>query len=211
MKEMRIMRAIGDIEDKYLDEAAPAREKRSVVQRLSWVKYAGIAACAALVLGIGVFAVRQGVNLVDAPSQTGTESSQPDLTQIVNPFQKFAALEEAEKAAGFEIEIPDSFGGFSERSFAVLFGEMIEVRYLDPDGNTGLCIRKAGGTEDVSGDFNTYEKVSETTVGDYSVTFKGNEEKYYLAVWNCGGYSYAVSAEFGSSEEELAEIIKEIQ
>lgn len=213
MKEMRIMRSIGDIDDKYIDEAAPV-QKKSNAQLYSWVKYAGIAACAALVLGIGVFVVKQNVNLVDSPSQTGTETTQPassDLTQIVNPCIEYAAIEEAEKAVGFDIEIPDSYGFFSERSYAVLFGEMIEVRYLDADGNTGLCIRKASGTEDISGDYSAYENVSEIEVGGCSVTLKGNEDKYSLAVWSFGDYSYAVSADFGASEDELTEIIKEIE
>ena len=107
--------------------------------------------------------------------------------------------------------IPDSYGDFSERSYAVLFGKMIEVRYLDADGNTGLCIRKSSGTEDKSGGYSAYENVSEIEVGGCSVTLKGNEDKYSLEVWSFGDYSYAVSANLDASKEELTEIIKEIQ
>ena len=63
MKEMRVMRAIGDIDDKYIDEAAPVQTKRNAIRLVSWAKYAGIAACAALVLGIGVFTVKQNAGM----------------------------------------------------------------------------------------------------------------------------------------------------
>ena len=32
MKEMRVMRAIGDIDDKYIDEAAPVQTKRNAIR-----------------------------------------------------------------------------------------------------------------------------------------------------------------------------------
>lgn len=206
MKEMRVMRAIGDIDDKYIDEAAPVQTKRNAIRLVSWAKYAGIAACAALVLGIGVFTVKQNAGIVDDPSQIGS-----DLAQAVNPFEEFTTIDEAEKAVGFDIEIPDSYGAFSDRSISVMFGTMIEVQYRDADGNVGLCIRKASGTDDISGDHNTYDTAAEITVGGHPVALKGNKDNYFLAVWSFEGYSYAVSADQGASQDELLEIIKNIQ
>lgn len=218
MKEMRIMRAIGDIDDEYIDEAAPVQAGRNAIRSVTWAKYAGIAACAALVLGIGVFAVKQNANIVSDPVQIGSDTSQPfsssessDFVQAVAPYEEFNNIEQAEKAVGFDIEIPDSYSDFSDRNISVMFGTMIEVQYRDTEGNLGLCIRKAGGTEDISGDHNTYDTTAEIAVGDYPVTIKGNKDKYFLAVWSFEGYSYSVSAEQGALEDELLEIIKKIQ
>lgn len=212
------MRAIGDIDDEYIDEAAPVQERRNAIRSVSWAKYLGIAACAALVLGIGVFAVKQNANIVIDPVQIGSDISQPfsssessDFVQAVAPYEEFNNIEQAEKAAGFDIEIPDSYSDFSDRSISVMFGTMIEVQYRDAYGNPGLRIRKAGGTDDISGDYNIYDTTAEIAVGDRPVTIKGNKDKYFLAVWSFEGYSYAVSAEQGASEDELLEIIKKIQ
>ncbi|MGN1423227.1 MAG: DUF4367 domain-containing protein [Oscillospiraceae bacterium] len=210
MKEMRMMRTIGDIDDKYIDEAAPARAKRSVIRPFSWAKYAGIAACAVLVLGAGALTVSHYAGIAGDPSQIASDSS--DFVQVVSPCVEYDTIEEAEEAVGFGIEIPDGCGAFSERSFSVILGNMLEVRYSDADGNSGFCIRKASGTDDdISGDNNTYDIAAEITVGSRSVTIKGNEDKYFLAEWSYEGYSYAVSAEQGASEEELIELIKNIQ
>ena len=52
MKEMRLMQIIGDIDEKYIDEAAPAEQKKKALRFTPWVRYASIAACAALVIGV---------------------------------------------------------------------------------------------------------------------------------------------------------------
>lgn len=208
MKELRMMREIGNIDDKYIDEAAPCQTKAKAIRVSSWAKYAGIAACAALVVGIGVFIVKQNADLVNDPSQTSQSS---DFAQAAAPCEEFGTIEEVERAVGYEIVIPDSFGDYSDRSFSVMFGTMLQVQYRDADGNTGLCIRKASGTDDISGDCNSYDNVSEIVVGECSVTLKGNEDKYFLAVWSFGEYSYSVSADKGASGEELTEMIKTIR
>ena len=46
MKEMRLMQIIGDIDEKYIDEAAPGGQKQKAIRFAPWVRYVGIAACA---------------------------------------------------------------------------------------------------------------------------------------------------------------------
>lgn len=217
MKEMRLMRAIGDIDDKYIEEAAPTEEKRTAVRFAPWTKFAGIAACAAVVIGAGVFAfTRNGGNIVDYPVLSGTyqtnevsDSSEPD--QYVNPFMEFDALAEAENTVGFEIVIPESYGDYSELDFFVVGGEILEIQYNDPNDTRGMLIRKIKGTEDVSGDYNEYSDVSEIQTAAGTVTIKGNDGRFYLAVWTFGEFSYSVSVSSGISEDELKEIVEKIQ
>lgn len=77
MKEMRLMQIIGDIDEKYIDEAAPAEQKKKAMRFTPWVRYASIAACAMLVIGVGLFAmIQQRGNIVDNPVLSGTQTEE---------------------------------------------------------------------------------------------------------------------------------------
>lgn len=209
MKEMRLMRAIGEIDDKYIEEAAPSEEKKTAIRFAPWTKFAGIAACAAIAIGAGIFALTQhGGNIVASPEQP--ESGTSDYVQYVSPIEDFDTLSEAENAVGFEIQIPESCGGYSDRTFSVITGTILEIRYYD-DSGTQLIIRKTRGSEDVSGDYTEYSDISETQTAAGAVTIKGSDGEYNLAVWTSGEYSYSVLVGFGVSEDELINIVEKIQ
>lgn len=212
MKEMRLMRAIGEIDDKYVEEAAQETTSKAI-RFGSWAKYAGIAACAVLVLGIGVFAVKQGV-AVDTPAQTDTAVTSADdseFSQVGNPYEYFDTLEEAEKNIGFEITAPADYGNYTNVDYTVISGYILQIGYYDESDSEGLSVRKSASAEDISGDYNTYENIAEITSDNRQITLKGSGGKYYLAVWNDGGYSYAVSVKPGASEAEITELVKNIK
>lgn len=212
MKEMRLMRAIGEIDDKYVEEAAQETTSKAI-RFGSWAKYAGIAACAVLVLGIGVFAVKQGV-AVDTPAQTDTAVTSADdseFSQVGNPYEYFDTLEEAEKNIGFEITAPADYGNYTNVDYTVISGYILQIGYYDESDSEGLSVRKSASAEDISGDYNTYENIAEITSDNRQITLKGSGDKYYLAVWNDGGYSYAVSVKPGASEAEITELVKNIK
>lgn len=215
MKEMRLMQIIGDIDDKYIDEAAPAEQKKKAMRFTPWVRYVSIAACAMLVIGAGIFAVtQQRGNIVDAPAQSGMQTEEApdtsDFVQYVNPYAEFDTLEEAEKAVGFDITVPDSCGEYTEPFYAVVEGKILEVQYYHGD-DRGMIIRKSRGSDDISGDFNEYDNIAETQVNGNTVTIKGNGDEFSLALWVSGDYYYSVSVSSGISENALTEIIEKIK
>jgi hypothetical protein len=69
----------------------------------------------------------------------------------------------------------------------------------------------AAHDEDVSGDYNEYSSIKSLTVNGDSVTFKGNGEKYVLAVWQGGGYSYSVQFTKAISEQELLTTVQSVK
>lgn len=210
MKEMRLMQIIGDIDEKYIDEAAPAEQKKKAMRFTPWVRYASIAACAMLVIGIGIFAITQHRgNIIDTPAQS-EEADSSDFVQSGNPYAEYDTLEEAENTIGFEISVPDSYGGYTEPYYAVIEGKILEVQYYNGD-DRGMIISKSRGSEDISGDFNEYNTVTETEVNGNTVTIKGNGDEFSLALWVSGDYSYSVSVSSGISENALKEIIEKIK
>ncbi len=210
MKEMRLMQIIGDIDEKYIDEAAPTEQKKKALRFTPWVRYVSIAACAMLVIGVGIFAItqRRG-NIVDTPVQS-EEADSSDFVQSGNPYAEYNTLEEAEKTVGFDITVPDSYGEYTELFYAVIEGKTLEVQYYHGD-DRGMYIRKAHGSENISGDFNEYNTVTETEVNGNTVTIKGNGDEFSLALWVSGDYSYSVSVSSGISESALKEIIEKIK
>lgn len=204
------MQIIGDIDEKYIDEAAPAEQKKKAMRFTPWVRYASIAACAMLVIGVGIFAITQhSGNIIDTPAQS-EEADSSDFVQSGNPYTEYDTLEEAENTIGFEISVPDSYGGYTEPYYAVIEGKILEVQYYNGD-DRGMIISKSRGSEDISGDFNEYNTVTETEVNGNTVTIKGNGDEFSLALWVSGDYSYSVSVSSGISENALKEIIEKIK
>lgn len=129
--------------------------------------------------------------------------------EIANPFTEYDTLADAAAAAGFEISVPDSIDGYSGRVIRVLAAEddrMIEVIYQDGE-NKEVRVRKAPGAEDISGDYNQYDRSEAAVVGDYNVTLQGNGDTICLATWTAGEYTYSVSFSDGVSTDSAAQLI----
>lgn len=128
--------------------------------------------------------------------------------QIPNPFVDYDSLEAAAKAAGFELKAPSSVEGFSEKVIQVCNGEMIQVIFLN--GDDRLFIRKAEGSDDISGDYNEYSDNGTVTVDGNSVTLRGDDGKVSTAVWTSGKYTYSVSFDTPVTEETMIALIGQI-
>ena len=82
------------------------------------------------------------------------------------------------------------------------------MTYLDGEDNRVLTVRKGTGEEDISGDYNEYPQEDVTELEGLSVTVRGDGERIFLALWQEGGYSYAVSFDDGGTQDQLQEIMK---
>lgn len=136
-----------------------------------------------------------------------TESNE-DSVQISNPFIDCSSLAEASEVAGFEMRAPESVGNYDRVSISSIDGELIDVLY--ESGDDTIRVRKGVGTEDISGDYNSYAETSVSEVDGMEVTIKGESGKAYLATWTDGEYTYSVSASAGMSRTEMAALICEI-
>lgn len=130
--------------------------------------------------------------------------------QIANPFTDCDTLEEAAQTAGFPLSAPDSIsGGFSERVIRAVKDTMIEVIYYNETDK--ICIRKATGSEDISGVYTKFDETTSVQVNKLEVTLKGNNGKITTALWTYDGYTYAITATSdGMDKESVIRLIKEI-
>ena len=88
--------------------------------------------------------------------------------------------------------------------------DMIEVICVDENGDEVARIRKAKGSDDISGDYSTWETEIKIQAAGKTVTLKGDEGLYRLLIWTENGYSYAVSLSQGITPEEAAAIAESV-
>ena len=114
---------------------------------------------------------------------------------LANPWQECSSMAQAESLAGFSFAISDSAlpeGYDAEAAYIqVIAGSMIEVDYTGERGGS-VCLRKAVGTDDVSGDYNSYDLTQTSRIAGQDVTLRGVENSWYVATWARDGYSFAV-------------------
>ena len=142
-----------------------------------------------------------------------TETTQGQSTEVPNPFIEAKNLEEASKIAGFTLSVPANYEDYKKQTIQAIENDMIEVIYLEEEsGYEGLRIRKAKGTDDISGDYNEYRNVETVKVGDYDVTEKGDEGNIFIATWTDGTYSYAIDTDRAElNAEDITNLIANIK
>lgn len=130
----------------------------------------------------------------------------PGAVQIPSPFTDCDTLEEAAKAAGFTLTVPEQVSGSPRRGIQAMGTEMIQVFY--GTGETEICVRKAPGSGDISGDYTAYAQTEDVDVNGRSVTLKGESGQAYLALWLDGGYACSILARGGMSRAEMIALVQ---
>ena len=122
------------------------------------------------------------------------------------------AEEEIVGAADIEMTVPDDILGSKPTVFLTWYERAyIDAVYTDADGNNTARVRKAAGSDDISGDYNDYTEVNTETIGGNTVTVKGEDGRIMVATWTDGEYSYCISADAGLTVDELAALIAEVK
>ena len=142
----------------------------------------------------------------------GPVATLPADVEIPNPWQDFDTMTDAEAAIGYGMTAPETLAGLAPSSFRVLDSDgdkILEIQYGGDDDRDSL--RKGTDSEDISGDYTDYAKTETVTVGDITVTEKGDGVNVFSAVWTKGDYSYAFFSTVGMSAEAFAELIAGIE
>ena len=129
-------------------------------------------------------------------------------TQIPSPFTDYDSLEAACAGVGFQLALPEAVDGFD----TVLYRgapDMLEVIYSD--GENELRVRKATGSDDVTGDYNQYAESATRTVGELTVNTRGENGLVKAASWAADGYTYSITATAGLEPDALDALVAAIQ
>ena len=151
---------------------------------------------------------------IGASSSVQSESESTDSEQVgmPNPWVEAKDQNDAQEQAGFTIQLPSSLPAeYGAPSFQVIPDEIMEAYYAGT-GEARLCVRKAAGTEDASGDYREYPESQQVTVDGLDVTMKGDNGVISLATWNDGtnAYSIGIYGGVGLSVEEMTQMVSEM-
>lgn len=185
MKNMDLLKAINDIDDKYIEEAMPLAYKKE--RHIGIFRYIPALFCLMIVAIVGIKMVNIGVdeNLSDS-----------------NPIVEYQTLALAQEAIGFEFGV--DFSNLEDLSFIVINNEILEISNSD---NSLIC-RKAKGNEDISGDFNTYSSVENININGIDVTVKQNSDNTLITfVYDDYFYSFSSSV---LSVDELLDFVESV-
>lgn len=223
MKDMDLMRAMTDIDEEFIEEAAPREKTESrrliLPQAKQWMRAGAL--MAVLVLSF-TFASRvmlpKGSSVGPAPLQQSAAENNMDSVPAEAPaaaggMLTESASEEAENAPVFDISkepvvtaavqlsCPEEFGEF--RNVEITYGETeTEAVYRNENGETGLrIIRRSASPEEYA---NPGSPVIEEKNAD------ARSGKTFEAEWTEGGFTYHIIVAGEISEEELQKLIEEI-
>ena len=156
------------------------------------------AACLCLVLAGVVFIPRWSDPVPSPP------------VQVTNPIVQSEDLEALRSAAPFALSVPTALPeGWRVESAALIMGSLAQVVYTD--GTDTVTYRMAEGTEDVSGDYNSYPWTADVELNGMAAVLKGQgEDVVLLAVWTDGQYSYALSCSAPLTAEEAAAMAESV-
>lgn len=178
---------------------AAAEQGRKHRKLPNFIKYLSAAACL-LVLVTGVLTLP---GLVDRPEQ-----ADPPV-QVVPDIVEFPDAGTLSESVGFTVWDGNTLPfEVTAATYLIYWQELAEIKYGGKDQSA--VFRKSAGSEDNSGDFSQYEELAEITVDTNTVTLKGNDGAFYLALWTDGEFSYSLRLSRGLQEEEWITILSGI-
>lgn len=173
-----------------------AEKKQAKIVRFPTVKrFAALAACLAIML-VGALTLPNLLNISQEPPVIGNN----DIVEV-------SSVKELSETVGFDVVEPWKLP-FTPKSvvYTAYWTEMAEITYSN-DEKTAV-FRKGIGSDDVSGDYNSYELTRKISLNNIDVTLKGRNEKYTLAVWTDSEFSYSLSLSEGIEEAEWIELLQ---
>ena len=172
--------------------------------------------CTATMTSMAACGVKEPVTteVTKAITETKTVEEQETVGETVgmpNPWTDCKNLQEAEDNTGFSITVPENIDGYTQTMIQTLDKEVIQVFYEKNDNSDEtILVRKGTGSDDISGDYNTYSEKIQLDINENQIMEQGNDGKVMLATWTDAGYTYSVSTP-GISENEMENIIKQIK
>lgn len=138
-----------------------------------------------------------------------TDDDSMNTVQIPNPFTDRATLADAAKVTGFSMAAPDKLEGYPQRMIQTMNDEMIQVIY--ENGDSSVTVRKEAGSGDISGDYNQYAQTKTAAINGSNVTMRGEDGLVMTAIWENGGYTYAVTSDAGLSADAMTALIQSVK
>ena len=197
---MENIKVTGEMHDRIMakiNETDFGKCKSKILAFADYKRLISIAACF-LILIVGTIVIYNMQNVPAVPPV------QVDPKLVVHN-----SVDELSKTVGFEVcEIRTLPFIAEEITYTSFMNQLAEIEYSNQDHT--LVFRMAVGSEDISGDYTVYTNITRCIVDNRSVTIKGEDDKYNLAIWESDGFSYSIQSIGGVSEKEMLELVQSV-
>ena len=144
----------------------------------------------------------------------GTDTS----SEITNPWSEWDTLEAAETEIGFEFDVPETAAvTYTACSFSTMKDDMTILEVTYENGDSAVTVRKSQGEgQDISGvygyDYTVEKEWEDGTQITYSYQSeeKSDETSPVSVTFSNDGYSWAIFAEEGLTDEECDAFLGDI-
>lgn len=148
-------------------------------RRQTWRRWASLAACLVVVVAV----------LVAVPLLREQPDTAPPV-QVLPPFRQVDSLDALSEAVGFPVTEVSKLPFDPVSTTYTAYDEgTAEITYTGPDGQTATY-RQSLGTADNSGDDTLYKDTQ--VIPENNATLKGQDQRYTLALWTDGTYTYSL-------------------
>lgn len=153
-------------------------------------KYWSVAACFVLLLA-GAIALPHLLNQAD-----------PEPPVLAGPnIVEATSLQKLSELVGFEVTTDFSLPFKAEKiTYCSYRNEMAQIEYSGE--GCSARYRQSLGTDDNSGDYNTYSDTTVMAVNNLEVTLKGDNGIYTLAIWTDESRTYSLSLSPGIKADD---------
>ncbi len=153
-------------------------------------KYWSVAACFVLLLA-GAIALPHLLNQAD-----------PEPPVLAGPnIVEATSLQKLSELVGFEVTTDFSLPFKAEKiTYCSYWNEMAQIEYSGE--GCSARYRQSLGTDDNSGDYNTYSDTTVMAVNNLEVTLKGDNGIYTLAIWTDESRTYSLSLSPGIKADD---------
>ncbi len=164
-----------------------------------------MAACLVLVCGI---VLQKSRPIQPQPEETS------GIDLVYSGIEEYSSPEELEDAVGFSMKEAETLSenlpfAVKQTAYSNAAG-IARIDYTSPEGEVITFSKAADDGTDISGDYTEYGAVSEETIGNVSVTIKGDRDQVNLAEFSKDGYAYAIDAMEGISREAMIRMVKAV-
>lgn len=186
-------KVIGNIDEKYIEEAKKPMKKNKIVNFKTW---GALAACLCMVfLGTTMF------------HNLSVSKPNPEYVQIPSPILEVSSVEEMEKYLDFDVPVLDK--DVKAYIVMVIDGYPRSARIEYEDSST---FNMEYGTGDISGiyggTFDREETINGVKVHFYHYRSEATGDDFRYALWETDGFTYSLSGN-DHLEEEIRNLTKQ--
>ena len=180
MNGKKLLEAVGEVNDSYVEEAAGYRKSRKAPL---WLRWGAVAACLCVAAVSGAVLLRGNEGLTPDPAPV----------EVTNPIIAVETVEEMEEYLDFPVPVLDKETAALSVLVVQGYPVMGQVEYAD-----GSLYRVQYGSEDVSGIYGgeTVETRDMAGVQVECRTFEGSS----YAVWTDEGFSFSYTGDVSEVE-----------